>query len=330
MSDPIKVGFYVRNAFQVSHLRPLFRETPGATWLLSSARDAEAFGIHNERFVAKRILMRRLMAQYDLIVAHGGPPRGKPLADTPFVMVQYGYAKEPYNFGDWRAQADAICAYGDYAVERFSKHAPSFAIGNPLMDDWQRSGFVDEARAVLPALDANRPVLLYAPTWGELSSLPAWGASVVQLADHYTVLIKAHHNSVRDGQMREVASHPHVHDVSAYDLMQALAVSDVLLSDYSGAIFDAIMCDRPVVLLDVPEIEAQFGKKLDGQSLEMAQRDALGLRADDPAELAGVVRATLDQGPQVDPALQEALFAKPTSVAQAFLDLLPQIIASKG
>ena len=46
-------------------------------------------------------------------------------------MVQYGYAKEPYNFGAWRENADLILAYGEYAREKFSKSARSIAIGIP-------------------------------------------------------------------------------------------------------------------------------------------------------------------------------------------------------
>ena len=46
-------------------------------------------------------------------------------------MVQYGYAKEPYNFGAWRENADLLLAYGEYAREKFSKSARSISIGIP-------------------------------------------------------------------------------------------------------------------------------------------------------------------------------------------------------
>ncbi len=328
MSNDPKVGFFVRNAFQAAHLAPLFRGTPGATWLLRSGADAVAFGVSDEPHAKSRFFMRRLMQKFDVIVSHAGPPRGRPLNRTAFVMVQYGYAKEPYNFGDWRKQAQAICAYGDYAAARFAAHAPSFTIGNPRWDDWNRPDFTVEARAKLPAMVSDRPVLLYAPTWGDLSSLPYWMAEVAKLADKFTVLIKAHHNAAKDGQLGDVCNHPHIHDVGHVDLMQALAVADVLLSDYSGAIFDAIMCERPVVLLDLPDIEARFGKKLDAQSLEMARRDELGQRVRQRDGLPGAVQQALQDGPQVNETLRDALFFKPPSVAEAFQEVLPQMIAA--
>jgi CDP-glycerol glycerophosphotransferase (TagB/SpsB family) len=110
--------------------------------------------------------------------------------------------------------------------------------------------------------------------------------------------------------------------------MQAMAVSDVLLSDYSGAIFDGIMCDLPVVLLDLPDIDKRFGKKLDARSLEMARRDELGFRVRQFDALPDAVAQALQDGPQVSDALRDALFFKPSSVAQAFQQALPKMIAA--
>jgi CDP-glycerol glycerophosphotransferase (TagB/SpsB family) len=266
------------------------------------------------------------MRRFDAVVSHSGPPGGRVLRGTALIMVQYGYAKEPYNFGDWRKQAQAICAYGDYAASRFAPHAPAFTIGNPRWDDWSAPGFAEVARTALPDLAPDRPVLLYAPTWGDLSSLPYWLPEISKLAETHTVLVKAHHNAVRDGQLGDIGNHPHIYDISHFDLMQALAVCDILLSDYSGAIFDAIMCDKPVVLLDLPDIDARFGKKLDAESLEMAQRDELGFRVKRPAALPDAVQQALKEGPQVSDALRDTLFFKPPSVAEAFRQALPKMV----
>jgi hypothetical protein len=88
------------------------------------------------------------------------------------------------------------------------------------------------------------------------------------------------------------------------------------------------MCDRPVVLLDLPDIEVRFGKKLDAQSLEMARRDELGLRVRQHDALPNAVRQALQDGPQVNAALRDALFFKPPSVAEAFQEALPKMIAT--
>ncbi|MBU2994680.1 CDP-glycerol glycerophosphotransferase family protein [Octadecabacter sp. 1_MG-2023] len=297
--------------------------------MLKKAKDADAFGVDgSERISSAPVFMRRKMEQYDIIVSHAKPPGKTPLRHAKFVMVQYGYAKEPYNFGDWRKQAQAILAYGDYAVDRFKAHAPSFAIGNPRLDDWNSDGFVDAARVEVGPLPTDKPVLLYAPTWGDLSSLPQWSEQVAELSQSFTVLLKAHHNSVRDGQLQRLSVSHGVIDVSHIDLMRVLAVSDVVMSDYSGAIFDGIMCDRPVVLLDVTGIDAKFGNKLDGSSLEMARRDELGTRVCTPDELRPAIAKALRDGSSITPELKASLFSSNSgSVGQAYLDALEKIAA---
>lgn len=328
MSDHPTVAFYVRNAFQVSHLRPLYDAVPNAVWLLKSAKDRVQFGLSEvDRVVASRLFLRRKMERFDVVVSHASPPGGRPLDQGKFVMVQYGYAKEPYNFGAWRAQANAIMSYGPYATSRFAEHAPTFAIGNPRLDDWNSAGFREAARERVPLPNDGKPVILYAPTWGALSSLPEWSKALSDLAGEATVLVKAHHNSVRDGQTKGLIGDSVV-DVSHIDLFQLLCVSDVVLSDYSGAIFDAIMCEVPVVLLDLPNVEERFGSKLDAESIEIKRRDALGYVIQRDDDLAAVISKAIQKGPRISDALKTELFISPDQrVADTFRSLLAKIMA---
>jgi len=39
------------------------------------------------------------------------------------------------------------------------------------------------------------------------------------------------------------------------DILPLLASADVVVSDYSGAIFDAILAEKPLVLADIPGAE---------------------------------------------------------------------------
>jgi len=321
-----KTAFFVRNQFQVSHLAPLFRKIDNARWVVTRRRDIAAFGIERDDCDVVPLFLRRHLERFDIVVSHAAPPRGRPLRRAAFVMVQYGYAKAPYNFGPWRAQAQAILAYGPFAKRQFERHAPSYVIGNPRWDDWQPDQLKAVAQAALPALDTTKPVILYAPTWGALSSLPQWLGAIQDLARDHTVLVKAHHNSIRDGQLDFADVHPHVHDVSGHDLMQLLALCDIVVSDYSGAIFDGIMCKKPVVLLDVNDIEKQFGNKLDAKSIEMSRRDELGFRVQEKSDLCDTIYAALTQPSPVSGELDQDLFLRPKSVAQNFADLLPTLV----
>ena len=90
MTKPLRVAFYVRNRFQVLHLRPIFRAVEGAVWVVAALKDVDGFGITSERHEVVRFFLRRRLEQFDAVVSHAGPPRGKPLVRAKFIMVQYG------------------------------------------------------------------------------------------------------------------------------------------------------------------------------------------------------------------------------------------------
>lgn len=318
----LSVGFYVRNAFQVKHLRPLFAATPDATWALKFERNALAYGIAEDRYLASALRLRRTLSQFDVVVSHAAPPQGRRLRNVPWVMVQYGYAKGAYNFGPWRKTAQLILAYGEYAAARFRQHAPVAVIGNPMWDSWTSDEADRSVALYLRSLTAKKPVILYAPTWGPLGSAPTWLDDVARLSSAATVLVKAHHNEVVD-----LNAYPDVHEISHIELIDALAVADVMISDYSGAIFDAVMCDVPVVMIDRPDVDQQFGDKVDADSPEIVLRDRLGGRVATAADLPGVVSAAVQGKHAVDADLKAELFARPPSVVGAFTAALDKLVA---
>src|SRR5690606_17505652 len=63
--------------------------------------------------------------------------------------------------------------------------------------------------------------------------------------------------------------------------------ADLLLSDYSGALFDGLFAEVPLLLLHDPE--PAFGAKLDANSLEYEARDRLGPVLLSAGELAPAV-----------------------------------------
>ena len=84
---------------------------------------------------------------------------------------------------------------------------------------------------------------------GRLSSIGDWLERVLDLSAHYNVLIKAHHNSIKHNTISLQHLPPNVHILPEEDLFSLFCVADVLISDISGAIFDALMCELPVVLV---------------------------------------------------------------------------------
>ncbi|MEU9376222.1 bifunctional glycosyltransferase family 2 protein/CDP-glycerol:glycerophosphate glycerophosphotransferase [Streptomyces sp. NPDC048255] len=106
-------------------------------------------------------------------------------------------------------------------------------------------------------LPEGKKVVLYMPTWRE--NCEGWSGGYKldlridldqarrELGEDHVLLIRGHHNVGE--QVREGARDGFVVDVSRWpDATDLLLVADVLISDYSSAIFDFALTDRPILL----------------------------------------------------------------------------------
>ncbi|MFD3699175.1 CDP-glycerol glycerophosphotransferase family protein [Streptomyces sp. NPDC058646] len=106
-------------------------------------------------------------------------------------------------------------------------------------------------------LPEGKKVVLYMPTWRE--NCEGWSGGYKldlridldrarrELGEDHVLLIRGHHNVGE--QVREGVRDGFVVDVSRWpDATDLLLVADVLISDYSSAIFDFALTDRPILL----------------------------------------------------------------------------------
>jgi len=97
----------------------------------------------------------------------------------------------------------------------------------------------------------GKPNLLYLPTFGEVSSIDAFNSEAVRsLKKKYNLIIKAHHAvqfiPTEHGHYALIKDMADEFYDSDTPLENLLARADVVLSDNSGAIFDAIYFEIPV------------------------------------------------------------------------------------
>jgi SAM-dependent methyltransferase len=155
------------------------------------------------------------------------------------VRFMYGLAKEAWNFSlRNNAYYDFVLAYGNYDARVISAYSTPVQVGNPAIEMVQRKG-------------ANeRPVLLYLPTYGPTSSIEAVSRMESQLKQRFRVIAKAHHGTTYLEPDRVALLQSWVDDLAHHDtsLSSLLARADVVLSDGSGAIFDAIAARVPVAV----------------------------------------------------------------------------------
>lgn len=295
-SPDLTIAFVGWNSFQFLHFENVSAKFPGATFLIEERKaDARIDDSQLEGSSVKNIVrrdkqsMRKLDGEFDILVCQTPFAGIETITRSKIVSLQYGYAKEGHNFGPWRSFADVCLTFGNYASSKIQPFSPCIAIGNPRYEQWGEAAFQATAKALYATrLNPAKKTVLYAPTWGALSSFGQFAGAVAELSHQYNVIAKLHHNST-------TSSHPFESTCGTMDdIVKLLAVSDLLISDFSGSIFDAIYCKVPVILLDPSGAESLETSVSDCYSIERARRDEIGLIVSEPAHLAQAVAETLE------------------------------------
>lgn len=293
MSTPYKIAFLGWNPFQLAHIKPLLLALPESVFFLEQRKSTRAAdfssalldGVQQQVVPITPSGLKRLDGQVEYLVCQTPFKQLHLFSETSIALLQYGYAKEPHNYGAWRAFADVNLTYGAYASHKIAHYSPTVSVGVPRFDRWYDERFHEQTFIKFrKCIDPKRKTILYAPTWGDLSSVHQYAEQIADLANSFNVLIKLHHNSVlleRLG-LNSFQNKKNLHlfglDTDIFDL---LSVADAVISDYSGAIFDAILCQKPVFLLDI-ESNGLLSEKMDEYSLEFASRHELGIVIQSP------------------------------------------------
>ncbi|ADU31852.1 CDP-glycerol--poly(glycerophosphate) glycerophosphotransferase [Evansella cellulosilytica] len=165
------------------------------------------------------------------------------------VRLMYGYAKDSWNYAEWNKGFDLVLAYGPYASKKLNQFTEVKNIGHPRFKDKYKENVVDISGKIFTR-EGDKPILLYCPTWSDLSSLEKFMEKKEIFLEDFTLLIKLHHgNSSSDLFNLSKAQNIYYFNETT-DLFDLLYLCDVILSDYSGSIFDAMLLRKPIVLLD--------------------------------------------------------------------------------
>lgn len=143
----------------------------------------------------------------------------------------------------------------------------AYLIGMPKVDRLA-DGSLDRggARRAL-GLGVTRPVVLYAPTWSPHSSLATLGGPLLEALGRLDVevAVKLHdrafdarpHYASGEGWPERLAAMEaagRVHLIRDPDATTALAAADCLVTDHSSVGFEFCLLDRPLVVVDQPEL----------------------------------------------------------------------------
>lgn len=169
------------------------------------------------------------------------------------IRAMYGLAKVSWNHAWWNTFYHHILCYSHYSQQALNINGNATIVGNPRFDKWHRQQ-VDLASLATLRLDTKKPTLLYAPTFGDLSSIPAWAAPLSRLSREYNLIIKLHHGTQHRPEEATMLAEVRRHFktcVTRHDmLLPLLHQADYVLTDNSGFIFDAIHAGKRTILLD--------------------------------------------------------------------------------
>ncbi|MBK7820142.1 MAG: stealth family protein [Tessaracoccus sp.] len=247
----MNVGFILTTPYQLFHYRAIAAHLSAEVTVYVELRD-EDFSVSSDDILTQipgcRIAwiessrLASIDGECDVLVCQTPVAALQFFSRSLLVAQQYSLAKEAYQYGPWRAQASLNLMYGDYSTRLVSGYATAVAVGNPLFD-----GYVpDHGMPPPPAPSSQRLKLLYMPTYGDLSDRVSVLNALTGLDAE--VAVKVHH---ADFEMRELAGErglrvflPDAHPA------EVITQHDCIVSDYSGAIYDALALRKPVLLVD--------------------------------------------------------------------------------
>lgn len=203
-------------------------------------------------------------SQYYLQTWHG----------TPLKRIGHDILEVTFGGGDYlermdreAATWDALISPNGYSSDIFPR---AFAFDGPLLEiGYPRNDVVArdprhrraETLAAL-GIDPAKTVVLYAPTWRDITYKSSTGAAVTEYLDpevfaaalgetHHLVL-RGHSNTAARERVVDV---PGVTDATDYpEVAELYGAADVLVTDYSSVMFDFAVTRKPIVYL-VPDLE---------------------------------------------------------------------------
>lgn len=173
------------------------------------------------------------------------------------IRTLYGLAKNHWNHAAWNQYYNAILCYSHYTKKSLAMDSITHIVGNPRFDDWHNNNYNTELPTELK-LSPEKKTILYAPTYGELSSIIPWAEKLARLNPEYNIITKLHHGTLyRESEVHalKIAKRHLKNIISDSNITLALLKrADYIITDNSGFIFDAINADKKIILLDWPEL----------------------------------------------------------------------------
>ncbi|MBS4208291.1 glycosyltransferase [Bacillus sp. FJAT-50079] len=172
------------------------------------------------------------------------------------VRAMYSLAKDYWAYSWWNVFYDKILCYGEYDYAKLNIYNNCSVVGIPKFDYWYRNEIknINEVKEKF-ILDSSKQTILYAPTYGNLSSIDEWIEDINKIQDDFNVVIKLHNGTAyrESEQYRRDLLNRNFHNITGDpdDLFALLSIADFVITDNSGMIFDAMLAEQNILLLNL-------------------------------------------------------------------------------
>ncbi|MDR2414425.1 MAG: CDP-glycerol glycerophosphotransferase family protein [Odoribacteraceae bacterium] len=257
----MKIVLFCEQRYAISILSPLQEEIDGggeheALWFVD-ARNIPSFPLREAVKWTNSIQAVRDFAPDAIFVPGNIVPyylRGVK------VEIFHGYAAEKKGHWKVRHYLDLYLTQGPYFTARFKELARRRGDFEVVETGWPRQDWIhahlhdfDGEKARLLRASGRQQVVLYAPTFSpSLTSLPFMREGLERLvAERDVLLLLKFHPLTRAGWVEEyremAATREHVIWIDDHQLTKYILMADVVISDTSSALYEALLLDKPVV-----------------------------------------------------------------------------------
>lgn len=187
-------------------------------------------------------------------------------------------------------------------------------------------------------LSASTPTVIYAPTWSPYSSLKMMGEQVIDRlsAEGLQVIVKLHDRSYdrreRGGggvdwaaRLARYDAHPLVRVVRDGDGAPYMVPAHAMVTDHSSIGFEFMLLDRPVIVIDQPELIAQAGISPDKVQRLRAGADVVST----PEQTTAAVVAALSRPERLSAErrrIAQDLFYRPGTATDRAVELIYRML----
>jgi CDP-glycerol glycerophosphotransferase (TagB/SpsB family) len=199
------------------------------------------------------------------------------------IEIFHGYAAEKKGHWVIRHYLDLYLTQGPYFTERFRRLAERHGNFEVVETGWTRQDWIhahlhdfDEERQQLLREHGKRQVVLYAPTFSpSFTSLPVLREELRRLVheEDIVLLLKLHPLTRRewaDAYRQLAGEEEHVVWVDDHQLTKYILIADLVISDTSSALYEALLLDKPVITYNNPVADGRWMNISDASQLAEA------------------------------------------------------------